>query len=405
MTTKLRTVSIVMATGLLVALIGMSVASAAGTQASAPMAKLPPKPGPSQINVGGFFTLSGTIVAPQALWGAQLGVAYENKKRINKTSRLRLIVKDHQCAADNMRGVFLSAVGSKIVAGITSCSGPSKASAPLAAANKVLNFNVGGSDPSMAGISPYLFSSLVLGNVTAKVALDFIKNSIRKSKLAVIYSNDPVGNALNDEIAERSSRYGIEVTTTASYETGQQDFSAVVAKVRASRPDVIYLATLGTETGLIVKQLRQQGISAELISYAGVYGNIASVAGSALNGMLYTSPYLNLNGATYKAYASAFTAAHPGVAPGYVDVTAYDTMRIIAQALRVSAATGKPRWWLGPALRAAVLKIKTFDGLAGGSYSFQPNGTVQRPVQLYQWVDGAPKLVSLYSLKRIAGLK
>ena len=51
---------------------------------------------------------------------------------------------------------------------------------------------------------------------------------------------------------------------------GEKDFSALVSKIKASGADLVYWGGLHTEGGLIVRQMRDQGVKAPLMGGDGI---------------------------------------------------------------------------------------------------------------------------------------
>ena len=64
--------------------------------------------------------------------------------------------------------------------------------------------------------------------------------------------------------------------------TGEKDFSALVSKIKQSGADLVYWGGLHTEGGLIVRQMRDQGIKAPLMGGDGITSDeFASIGGPA----------------------------------------------------------------------------------------------------------------------------
>ena len=71
--------------------------------------------------------------------------------------------------------------------------------------------------------------------------------------------------------------------------TGEKDFSALVSKIKQSGADLIYWGGLYTEGGLIVRQMRDQGVKAPLMGGDGITSDeFASVGGPGVEGTLMT---------------------------------------------------------------------------------------------------------------------
>ena len=70
---------------------------------------------------------------------------------------------------------------------------------------------------------------------------------------------------------------------------GEKDFSALVSKIKASGADLVYWGGLHTEGGLIVRQMRDQGVKAPLMGGDGITTDeFAQVGGPGVVGTLMT---------------------------------------------------------------------------------------------------------------------
>jgi len=71
--------------------------------------------------------------------------------------------------------------------------------------------------------------------------------------------------------------------------TGEKDFSALVSKIKQSGADLIYWGGLYTEAGLIVRQMRDQGVKAPMMGGDGITSDeFASIGGPGVEGTLMT---------------------------------------------------------------------------------------------------------------------
>jgi branched-chain amino acid transport system substrate-binding protein len=70
---------------------------------------------------------------------------------------------------------------------------------------------------------------------------------------------------------------------------GEKDYSALVSKLKQANVDVVYFGGLHTEAGLIIRQMRDQGLQAPLMSGDGIVSaEFVSIAGPGAEGTLMT---------------------------------------------------------------------------------------------------------------------
>ncbi|MBV8763783.1 MAG: branched-chain amino acid ABC transporter substrate-binding protein, partial [Hyphomicrobiales bacterium] len=71
--------------------------------------------------------------------------------------------------------------------------------------------------------------------------------------------------------------------------TGEKDYSALVSKLKAANVDLVYFGGLHTEAGLIIRQMRDQGLNAPMMSGDGITDKeFAQIGGPGTEGTLMT---------------------------------------------------------------------------------------------------------------------
>src|ERR1700688_110549 len=112
---------------------------------------------------------------------------------------------------------------------------------------------------------------------------------------------------------------------------GDKDFSALVSKIKASGADLVYWGGLFTEGGLIVRQMRDQGVKAPLMGGDGITDDeFASVGGPGVEGTLMTFPADPRNRPEAKAVVEKFRANK--FEPQAYTLYSYAAVQIIKQA-------------------------------------------------------------------------
>jgi branched-chain amino acid transport system substrate-binding protein len=70
---------------------------------------------------------------------------------------------------------------------------------------------------------------------------------------------------------------------------GEKDFSALVTKIKAAGADLVYWGGLHTEGGLLVRQMRDQGVKTQMMSGDGITTDeFAAIGGPGVEGTLMT---------------------------------------------------------------------------------------------------------------------
>src|SRR3970040_3081316 len=94
----------------------------------------------------------------------------------------------------------------------------------------------------------------------------FARESLRAGKAAVLYdaSND-YSKGIAEVFRDAFRRMEGNVTAYESYGKDDVDFSALLTKVKATKPDVLFLPDYYNKVGLIAKQATERGLKATLI--------------------------------------------------------------------------------------------------------------------------------------------
>ena len=113
--------------------------------------------------------------------------------------------------------------------------------------------------------------------------------------------------------------------------TGEKDYSALVSKIKQSGADLVYFGGLYTEAGLIVRQMRDQGVKAPLMGGDGITSDeFASVGGPGVEGTLMTYGPDPRNRPEAKAVVAEFRAKN--FEPEAYTLYSYAAVQIIKQA-------------------------------------------------------------------------
>jgi branched-chain amino acid transport system substrate-binding protein len=124
-----------------------------------------------------------------------------------------------------------------------------------------------------------------------KVAGEYILKHFKGKKVAVVHDKSPYGKGLADETKKTINKGGIKEVLYEGINIGDKDFSALVSKIKSAGADLVYWGGLYTEGGLLVRQMRDQGVKAPLMGGDGITSDeFASVGGPGVEGTLMTFP-------------------------------------------------------------------------------------------------------------------
>jgi branched-chain amino acid transport system substrate-binding protein len=121
------------------------------------------------------------------------------------------------------------------------------------------------------------------------VAGDYILKNFKGKKIAFIHDKTTYGQGLADATRSVINKGGIKDVLYEGVNKDDKDFSAVVSKIKAVGPDLIYWGGLHDTGGLILRQLRDQGVKAPLMGGDGIADDeFSAIAGPGAEGTLMT---------------------------------------------------------------------------------------------------------------------
>src|SRR5262245_23726101 len=122
-----------------------------------------------------------------------------------------------------------------------------------------------------------------------EVAGAYILKNFKGKKVAIVHDKTTYGQGLADETKKSMNKGGQKEVLYEGVNLGEKDFSALVSKIKAANADLVYWGGLHTEGGLIVRQMRDQGVKAPLMGGDGITSDeFATVGGPGVEGTLMT---------------------------------------------------------------------------------------------------------------------
>ncbi|MCR4265271.1 ABC transporter substrate-binding protein [Nitratireductor sp. ZSWI3] len=343
--------------------------------------------GAEDLQIGALFPLSGPnatygdvfssgvnlavehINADKMLSGA-LSVRYEDSQALPQTA----VVGMTKLVEVDQTPYVLSAF-----------TGVSKAISTLAQRSETVAVNGGGVGPDLAKLGDYFWNVIPLANLEVRAVVPYLAQHDMK-KIVLVYVDDPLGQSILEELEASLPNAGGELAAQISVPTTSQNFSGIAAKVRAAGPDAVYIASYGAQQIQIVKQLRDNGVEAQLVSYSG-FAVPDALALPEAEGLLYTTQAVDYDSAdpVTQRFVSDYSAK-AGKKPSAYVVNYYNAVRLFA--LLAQGLEKKGEAVTGANLLSERKATQSFD-LVGGSVSFEANGTLLAPIQINRIEEGA----------------
>lgn len=192
-------------------------------------------------------------------------------------------------------------------------------------------------------------------------------------KIAILHDNSAYSKGLADSVNKNlTGKPGVSVVFFDALTPKEQDYSAVLTRLKAVNPEVIYFSGYYPESGLLLKQKKQMNWNVPFMGGdAQNNPDIVKIAGKeSADGFRFTSPPIpkDLDSAGAKAFLASYQKKF-GAEPGSIwGVLAGDAYLVIAEAI-AKAKTTEP-----DAVRAYLSTgMKDYPGLTG-KLSFNEKG-------------------------------
>jgi branched-chain amino acid transport system substrate-binding protein len=338
----------------------------------------------SRIATVGPMSRSGdyAMFGEQMKHGAEMAVRDINVRGGVNGKRLLLEVGDDRCEPKRAVTVAnqLMSQGVRFVAGHF-CSGSSIPASQVYQERGALMISPASSNPQLTEQGfRNVFRVVGRDDDQGTFAADYVVANKLGEKIAIVHDSSQYGRLLAGTFKRQLNGRGVREVMNDSIMQDENDLSALVSKMRSTGVDLIYFGGYHAKAGLLVRQAREQGLTAQLVSGdALVDRRFWEVAGTAGEGTLMTFlPDPRRNPAAAEV-VQRFKAE--GYDPEGYTLHTYAAVQAFAEAAN-RAGSAEPAA-VGEALRAGTVQTVL------GPLSFDTKGDVSRPTQaMYRWRNG-----------------
>jgi branched-chain amino acid transport system substrate-binding protein len=341
-------------------------------------------PASAQIKIGAAGPLTGSNASfgAQLQKGAEQAVADINAKGGVLGKKLVLEMGDDACdpkQAVSVANKFASD-GVVFVDGHF-CSSSSIPASKVYTDEGILMMTPASTNPKFTDDGAWnLFRDCGRDDQQGAVAGAFMAKEFKGRKIAILHDNTAYGKGLADETKKNLNKAGVQEALYTAYVPGERDYSALVSRLKQAGIDVIYIGGYYTETGLILKQAKEQGMNVTVVGGDALVTNeFWQITGNLGEGTMMTFPSDPRRRPTAKDVVAEFKAKN--IDPeGYV-LYSYAAIQIWAEAAAKAGTTD-------PKKVAETLHAGTWDSVLGKiSYDKKGDVTVADYV-FYIWHNG-----------------
>src|ERR1700688_1273457 len=228
----------------------------------------------AQIKMG----VAGPITGPNAAFGAQLVQGTTQAvEDINKAGGIlgqQITLEQGDDVSDPKQGVSVAnkfvGDGVKFVVGHFN-SGVTMPSSEVYQENGILEITPSATNPKITERMMWnIFRTCGRDDQQGAVAGAYIVAHYKGKKVAIVHDKTTYGQGLADETRKAMNAKGIKEVLFEGINKDDKDFTALVSKLKGANPDLIYWGGLHDTAGLIVRQMRDQGVKAPLMGGDGM---------------------------------------------------------------------------------------------------------------------------------------
>ncbi|MFS8524924.1 MAG: ABC transporter substrate-binding protein [Limnochordales bacterium] len=260
-------------------------------------------------------------------------------------------------------------------------SGETMTAGPIAQDEGVPFITPSATAPAVSEIGDYEFRNVITDDKQSAQMIDYVVNTLGLQRIAVLYTNNDYGVALRQGVEAGVRAAGAQLVAVESFLDGDSDFTAQLTNIAAANPEALYIAGYYTEAAQIARQAQRIGLNVRIMGADGFDSPLlVELGGDAVEGALFTSGFdSETDDPAARAFIEAYEAAY-GVKPDMFAANAYDSARIIIQAINQ----------VGPnraAVRDAIAATTDFPGVTGPT-TFLENGDADKPLLIFEVQNG-----------------
>jgi len=255
----------------------------------------PAKPKVIRIGAAGPFTGSLSKIGLDSLNAIKMAVEEFNASGQLKGQTVEVAVGD-----DGADPAKAAAVAEKFAsdASLVGVIGPMTSSGvnaalPILEKNSITLITQSGTNPSLTEQGYKVMHRVCpRDDDQAPAAATFIVNDIKAKSVYMIDDKGTYGQGLADEVEKNLKKLGVSKIARAQITSDDKDFSAILTKIKAAKPDLLYLAIPSpAQAATIIKQLVGMGIKCSIMGGDGIRekDELIKGAGGAAEGVYATS--------------------------------------------------------------------------------------------------------------------
>ncbi len=345
------------------------------------------------IKVGEFASLTGkeATFGVSSHEGTLLGVEELNAAGGVLGRKLDLLTEDDLSKAGEPATVVNKLISRDNVVAILGevASSRSLEAAPICQQSQIPMISPSSTNPKVTETGDYIFRVCFIDPFQGTVMADFATKTLHAKKVAIFTDvKSDYSKGLAKFFKEKFLANGGQIVTELDFNGGDKDFKGQLTAIKAAEPDAVFVPGYYTDVALICIQAKQLSLTAPLFGGDGWESDeLVKIGQDAVEGNYFSTHYApDLATEKSRSFVAAYQKRFGGKTPDAMSALGYDSVMILADAIKRAGATD------GPKVRDALAATRDFDGVTGKT-SINEKRDATKPAVILQVKNGKFKYI------------
>lgn len=317
------------------------------------------------IKIGAIFPITGPLATfgTSCANGAKMAVEEINARGGVLGSKIELLIEDDQYKAEEAANAAKKLIErDKVVALIGEVtSSVTLVVAPIAQQSKIVLLTPTATNPKVTQVGDYIFRACFVDDFQGEVMANFVYKNLKLKTAAILTAvTSDYSKGLAQFFKQKYTALGGKIVAEESYSEGDTDFRAQLTKIKAAKPEFVYLPGYYADIGPILLQARELGIT---VPFGGGDGwdspVLLQTAGKAAEGCFFSNHYSpDSKDLVVQTFVKNYQKKY-GATPDALAALAYDAAKLLADAIKRAGSTDSAK------IRDALAATKGFRGVTG----------------------------------------
>jgi branched-chain amino acid transport system substrate-binding protein len=374
---------------ILAASVALALAAGCGKKAQTTAGSAKPGEG-DQIKIGSYLSLTGDTAVFGISTKNGIDLAVDEINDAGGVLGKKIVVEYEDDASQTKQAAtvvqkLISQEGVKAILGEVASS-RSLAGAPICQRSRIPMLTPSSTNPEVTKKGDYIFRACYLDSFQGAALAYFAYNQLGARKAAILVDiKQDYSKGLASFFKAKFQELGGKIVQEASYQSKETDFRAQLTRIKAAKPDVVFVPGYYQEAAQIGKQAVEIDLGAPLLGGDGWEADaLLEVAGTALDGCYYSNHYFLEDPSptiqNFRAkYNERYKKGGKSLEPDAMAALGYDAARIMADAIERAGSTDPT------AIRDALAQTKDFEGVTG-KIAIDENRNASKPLVMLKIV-------------------